>query len=178
MASWVVVGSIVTSTVVTLLLVALAAMLFRTYRSEPSGGVNTDGLDSGEFSLARYEPMGKLLADEDFLFLAAQPGYRPEIGAKLRRERRQIFRLYLRELSHDFHRLHAEARRMVADSTADQSELVALLLRQQLAFWRGMAAIEVRLAFGPSSAVDARPLIESIEAMSIALARVSVPVAV
>jgi len=159
-------------------MLALAAMLFRTYRSEPGGEMNSERLDSDEFSLARYEPMGKLLADEDFLFLAAQPGYRPEIGAKLRRERRQIFRLYLRELSHDFHRLHAEARRMVAASTADQSELVTLLLRQQLAFWRGMAAIEVRLAFGRLSVVDARGLIESIEAMRVALARFSVPVAV
>jgi uncharacterized membrane protein len=178
MANWVVIGSIATGASVALLLVALAAMLFRSYRSEPSGGVNSEGLDSDQFSLAGYEPMGKLLAEEDFLFLAAQPGYRPEIGANLRRERRRIFRLYLRELSRDFHRLHAEARRMVAASAADQSELVALLLRQQLAFWRGMAAIEVRLALGRLSAVDARGLIQSIEAMRVALARLSVPVAV
>jgi hypothetical protein len=178
MASWAVVGSIVTSIAVTLLLLALAAMLFRAYRREPGGGVNGEGLDSDQFSLARYEPMGKLLADEDFLFLAAQPGYRPEIGTELRRERRRIFRLYLRELSGDFHRLHAEARRMVSASTSDQSELVALLLRQQLAFWRGMAAIEVRLALGGLIAVDAQGLIESIEAMRVALARLSVPVAV
>ena len=178
MANWVVIGSIVTGTSVASLLLVLAAMLFRAYRGAPGAGVNSEGLDSDQFSVARYEPMGKLLAEEDFLFLAAQPGYRPEIGAKLRRERRRIFRLYLRELSHDFHRLHAEARRMVSGSTADQSELVSLLLRQQLAFWRAMASIEVRLVFGRLSAVDAPGLIESIEAMRVALARLSVPVAV
>jgi hypothetical protein len=177
MASWVVVGSIATGTFVTLLLLALAAMLFRAYRSERGGGVNSEGLDSDQFSLARYEPMGKLLAEEDFLFLAAQPGYRPEIGAKLRRERRRILRLYLRELSRDFHHLHAEARRMVAASTADHSELVTVLLRQQLAFWRGMAGIEVRLALGGLGTVDVRGLIEAVETMRVALARLSVPVA-
>src|SRR5215471_20655160 len=103
MVSWVFIGSVVSGTSVALLLLTLWATRWRAYRSDVDGQLEAG---SDEFSLARYEPMGRLLAEEDFVFLAAQPGYRPEIGAKLRRERRQIFRLYLRELSRDFHRLH------------------------------------------------------------------------
>ncbi len=159
---------------VALLLAALASMRWRAYRtgtdSEPEG-------ESGGFSLARYEPMGRLLSEEDFLFLAAQPGYRPEIGARLRGERRRIFRRYLRELARDFHRLHAEARRMVANSTAEHSELVGMLLRQQVTFWRGLVAIEVRLALGGVGLgkVDVRGLVEAIEGMRLELARFSAP---
>lgn len=172
MTSWVVIGWMITGGSVALLLAALAAMRWRAYWSEP----DHEG-EPGEFSLARYRPMERLLAEEDFLFLAAQPGYRPEIGAKLRRERRRIFRLYLRELTRDFHRLHADARAMVADSTAEHSELVGVLLRQQLTFRLGLAAIELRLALGGLGLgkVDVRGLVEAIEAMRLDLARFSAP---
>jgi len=153
---------------VALLLAAVAAMRWHAYRREPDheGG-------SGEFLLSRYRLMERLLAGEDFLFLAAQPGYRPEIGAKLRRERRRIFRLYLRELAGDFRRLHAEARRMIANSTAEHSELVGVLMRQQLTFRFGLAAIELRLALNGLGLglVDVRGLVDSVEAMRLDLAR-------
>jgi hypothetical protein len=131
----------------------------------------------GRFSLARYQPMARLLAEEDFVFLAAQPGYRPEIGAKLRRDRRRIFRLYLRELAFDFRRLHAEARGMVAESGEQHSEIVGLLVRQQVIFWRGMAAVELRLMahWAGIGNVDVRGLVEAVEAMRLDLARFSGP---
>src|SRR3982074_1379023 len=65
--------------------------------------------EKAEFSLDRYQPMGRLLGDEDLLFLKSQPGYRPEIGARWKRQRRQIFRFYLNELKGDFRHLHAQA---------------------------------------------------------------------
>jgi hypothetical protein len=138
--------------------------------------------ETAGFSLARYEPMARLLLEEDFLFLASQPGYRPEIGAKWRRERQRIFRLYLRDLAQDFQRLHAEARAVVADSRAESSELVGVLMRQQIAFWRAMAGIELRLwmnQLGLGKAgltkAGARGLVESIEAMRRDLARFAAP---
>jgi len=172
MTSWQVIGWMITGGSVALLLAALTAMRWRAYRSEPD---HEDGF--GEFSLARYRPMEQLLAEEDFLFLAAQPGYRPEIGAKLRRERRRIFRLYLRELTRDFQRLHADARSMVADSTAEHSELVGVLLRQQLTFRLRLAALKLRLALGGLGLgkVDVRGFVEAIEAMRLDLARFSAP---
>jgi hypothetical protein len=130
------------------------------------------------FSLARYEPMARLLGEEDFLFLASQPGYRPEIGAKWRRERRRIFRLYLAELAQDFQRLHREARAVVADSREEYSELVGVLMRQQLTFWLAMLGIELRLWLDRTGVhkVDARRLVESIEAMRLDLARFAGPI--
>jgi len=125
------------------------------------------------FSLERYQPMVHLLSDDDLVFLAAQPGYRPDIGAKLRRERRRIFRLYLRDLARDFHGLHAQARKLVADSPAEHTELVAVLMRQQMAFWSAMLAVEMRLLTGRIGLgkLDVRALMESIEAMRLDLAR-------
>jgi hypothetical protein len=138
---------------------------------------NSDSIVSEGFSLERYEPMAGLLSEEDFVFLAAQPGYKPEMGAKLRRERRRIFRLYLRELAQDFHGLHREARALVAESPEQHSELVGLLMRQQVAFWRAIAALEMRLAASRLhlANVDVRGLLESIEAMRLDLARVAAP---
>ena len=171
MTGWVILGWIVTAGSVALLLTALAAMRLQSRLKR------TNEERESEFSLARYEPMARLLSEEDFLFLSAQPGYRPEIGARLRRERRRIFRLYLRELTRDFHTLHARARRMVAHSSAEHSELVGLLMRQQVIFWRGLLAIELRLALSALGlgTVDVRGLVEAIEAMRLDLARFSGP---
>src|SRR5579862_7271657 len=118
MTGWIVIAGVITGGAILLLLAILITLRVRTYRQDREED------DTGEFTLARYQPMERLLAEEDFLFLASQPGYTPEIGAKLRRERRRIFRLYLRELAHDFLHLHAEARRMVADSKAEHADLV------------------------------------------------------
>jgi arginyl-tRNA synthetase len=152
------------------LLILLAARLL-AYRAESS--VVRNGNETAEFSLARYEPMTRLLAEDDFEFLSAQAGFRPEIGAKLRRRRKQILRLYVRELAADFHRLHAAARRIAAESPADHAALVAILMRQQLTFWRAMAMLEVRLMI-PGMTVDVRGLVEAVEGMRVDLAQATI----
>jgi hypothetical protein len=132
--------------------------------------------DQVEFTMARYEPMAQLLNGEDLQFLKAQPGFRPELGKKFSQERRRIFRLYLQELAHDFHRLHAHARAVVGSLPADQSPLVGLLMRQQLRFWYEMIAIETRLSLGMVEAcsIHARQLVEAIATMHAEISRVSV----
>lgn len=132
--------------------------------------------DQAEFALARYEPMARLLSDEDLLFLEAQPGFRPELGRKFSRERRRIFRLYLQELAQDFHRLHAHARVVVASLPADHSPLVGLLMRQQVRFWYEMLAVEARLSFGMLGAgsIHARRLVEAVAAMHAEISRATV----
>ena len=124
--------------------------------------------------------MARLLAEEDLIFLAAQPGYRPEMGTKLRRERRRIFRLYLRELARDFRDLHRQARSLVAESPAEHSELVGVLIRQQFMFWGAIGAIELRLAASRwnLATVDVRGLLEAMEAMRLDLARITAPIPV
>jgi hypothetical protein len=132
--------------------------------------------DPAEFSIARYEPMARLMSDEDLVFLKSQPGFRPEIGRKFSRERRRIFRLYLQELAGDFHRLHAHARAIVSTLPADNSPLVGMLLRQQVRFWYEMAAIEMRLSceWMPASPVHVRGLVDALATMHAEISRVTV----
>ena len=136
--------------------------------------------ESGGFSLDRYQSMGRLLAEEDLIFLKSQPGYRAEIGARWKRERRRIFRLYLAELKADFRKLHAQARELVAGSEADSAALVEVLMKQQFAFAMATTALEFRLALQwiGIGRVDIRPLVELIETMRIDLAQRTAPHAV
>ena len=172
MTVWVAGGWVVTvgSLVV---LCATIAWFWSQRRGKQAG----DCSESGGFSIARYQPMEHLLSGEDFAFLASQTGYQREIGARWKRERRRIFRLYLHELKRDFQRLHAEARVMAANAGAESAELVGILMRQQFAFWRALAGLKLRLALRAAGIgkVEVRPLIELLEAMRVDLARFSAP---
>jgi hypothetical protein len=133
-------------------------------------------LNQVEFSIARYEPMARLMSDEDLLFLKAQPGFRPEIGKKFRRDRRRIFRMYLTELACDFQRLHVHARAIAANLPADQSALIGLLIRQQLRFRYEMIAVQLHLSFDWTGAVSiqARGLIDALANMQAEISRATV----
>lgn len=133
-----------------------------------------------EFSLDNYSPMERLFAEEDLAFLRTQPGYRPEMGARWKRERHRLFRLYLAELKDDFRRLHARARALVAHSDADSSALVGVLMRQELTFMSAVVGLELRLLLQRAGVgkVDAAPLIELLEAMRLDLAYRTAPHAV
>lgn len=126
-----------------------------------------------DFSAARYEPMARLLSAEDLLFLQSQPGFRPEMAKKFTRERRRIFRLYLQELARDFHRLHAQARDIVASLPADHAPLVGMLIRQRARFWYEMTAIECSLSFNwmGSSVTHMRGLIDALAVMHAEISR-------
>ena len=169
--AWVVtVGSL------TVLLWVLTRMLLRRRR-------NAATLDSDEtdgFSLDRYQPMERLMAEEDLAFLKSQPGYRPEMGVRWKRERRRIFRMYLAELKADFRKLHAHARELVAGSEADSAALVEVLMKQQFTFMMATTALEFRLALQwiGIGRVDVAPLIQLIEAMRLDLAQRTAPHAV
>ncbi|MEO8053059.1 MAG: hypothetical protein ABI833_21845 [Acidobacteriota bacterium] len=141
---------------------------------------STAALDSDEtadFSLDRYQPMGRLMGEEDLVFLKSQGGFRAEMGVRWKREGRRIFRLYLAELKADFCRLHAHARQLVADSGADSAGLVEVLMKQQATFLMATTALEFRLALQRIGIgkVDVRPLIELIETMRVDLAQRTAP---
>lgn len=121
--------------------------------------------------------MAALLADDDLAFLQAQPGYRAAIGARWKRERRRLFRLYLQELKSDFRGLHAQAREMIAQSGAESAGLVEVLLKQQMIFLRATVALEFRLALQAMGIgrVDVVPFMQLIEAMRVDLARRTAP---
>jgi hypothetical protein len=131
---------------VVIALVALVFVcLFRRLIS-PNGDAQPSLEWCNRFSIDRYRPMERLFSDTDFGFLAAQPGYAPQISKKLRAERRRVFRHYLRCLSRDFDRLHAAAKFLLLHSPQDQPELASALLRQRLVFRYALLAVHCRLA--------------------------------
>ena len=121
--------------------------------------------------------MAGLLADDDLVFLKAQPGYCAAMGAQWKRERRRIFRLYLRELKNDFRLLHLQARELVAQSGADSAGLVEVLMKQHMIFLRATTALEFRLALQAMGIgkVDVAPFMQLIEAMRADLAQRMAP---
>jgi len=136
-----------------------------------------DGGDRSEFSLARYEPMARLFSEEDLRFVEAQPGYTPEMGREFRRERRRIFRSYLRELAGDFNRLHTRARAIAASLPAEHSALVGSLMRLQCRFWYEMAVLRLSLSLGwmGMRTIHVGGLVHAVVSMQAEVSRLSAP---
>lgn len=131
---------------------------------------------SSGFSMERYDPLTRLLANSDLAFVTQKSGC-PEIAARWSSARRRIIRLYLKDLAVDFRRLHADARALVAESPAQNAELVNVLMKQQLVFWREMAGVELWLTaswlgLGRGSAGR---LVAAIAAMQAEIARAITP---
>ncbi|MBL8178696.1 MAG: hypothetical protein JNK48_28740 [Bryobacterales bacterium] len=115
----------------------------------------------------RLRPMERLLREEDFAFLAGQPGYRPEIGKQLRLRRLALFRAYLAELSAEFHDLHRKLRLLALYAPTDRTDLARVLMEQRMLFGYRMMEIELRLMlfrFGMKP-VDVSGLVEMVETM-------------
>jgi hypothetical protein len=153
--SWIFAGTLVPSGLAAtafaaLLLAVWMTVRLRSYRSNRVVDLPS-GVGQGALPPSTYGFMS-LLSDEDFDFLASLPGYKPEIGKKLRRHHERILRLYLRELAREFHSVHAEAREIVATAGAEHAPTVGLLLRQQVVFWQSMARIELSFAVPSLSA--------------------------
>lgn len=147
------------------LLTALFALLFHALLSRPDQTACTlEWLDS--FSLENYAPMQRLLDRADVVFLASQPGYRPEVGKRLMAERRRIFRGYLQLLIGDFNRLIALGKLMLVYAPEDRPQLAKALWRQQYSFCFGVCRIYCELALYPLGwSVDVHDLIEALQTM-------------
>jgi hypothetical protein len=129
-------GLVLGSGLAAVVLLAGLAVIIRRLSMPAAAAFNADLVDS--FSLASYGPMERLLTKEDSEFLASLPGYRPSTGQALRRERRRIYRAYLRALSRDFHMLHSQARCLLRDMQQDRPDLVVALVKQSLLFEWGL----------------------------------------
>lgn len=101
----------------------------------------------GQLSIERYRPMMRLLDRRDIEFLRAQPGFTPGMLRRLRMQRCQIFRGYLRSLSADFRRVCAAIRLLMLYSRHDRPDLAGLLLRHQVKFASSCLAVQLRLLF-------------------------------
>ena len=79
--------------------VAMFAIYCRLFRVRARLPVTAEWID--ELSVDGYQPMMRLLENDDIRLLRAQPGFTRQMAAKLRRERCRVFRSYLRCLNSD-----------------------------------------------------------------------------
>jgi hypothetical protein len=125
------------------LAVALFLLVRKTAFSGSSLPLTAEWID--ELSIERYRPMMRLLDGGDLEFLKSQPGFTPRMAAKLRVQRCQIFRGYLRCLSGDFQRVCAAIKVLMLQSQHDRPDLAGVLIQHQIMFASGMAAVYFRL---------------------------------
>jgi hypothetical protein len=153
-----------------------AILLFRRLVAGPKTlPVSVDWIS--ELSASRYRPMERLLSEDDYRYVAGQPGCDRQQLRALRSERRRMFRGYLACLKRDFGQISAALRLMLTYSSVDRPDLATLLYKQQALFAYGMVAVEWRLflhACGIGS-VDVRDLLKAVESMHLEL-RQMIPV--
>ncbi|MSV30564.1 MAG: hypothetical protein EXQ52_17745 [Bryobacterales bacterium] len=148
---------------------------FVSWKAAPSGPVGN--LD--DFSAARYQPMERLLAENDYSFLAAQRGLDPKVAKRLRGDRRRIFRGYLREMHRDFARVYGMLSELMLHSTEDRPDLAVAMLRQKWSFTTALARVEVRLfvhQFGLGS-IEVSELLRAMDTLSAELRHFAMPAA-
>ncbi len=124
-----------------------------------------------ELSTERYRPMMRLLDGEDLEFLRSQPGFTPRMANKLRVQRCQIFRGYLRCLNADFGRVCAAIKVLMLQSRNDRPDLATALLRYQASFACGILMVQFRLFLyrWGLCAVDVTSLVRMFDVMRMEL---------
>jgi hypothetical protein len=120
------------------------------------------------FSANRYRPMLRMLSEDDPGFLRLQ-GLDKTAIRRIRRERRQIFRVYLGNLIRDFNLLHEAARLVLLMSEVDRPDLSARLIRTRVEFQRAVLAVRVRLFLHSLglAGVDVRELVGALESVHV-----------
>jgi len=156
-------------------LVGVAPVLRKLFKKTAIEDITPEWIES--FSVDRYRPMMGLLSEEDFDFLARQPGFDASIYRKLRRERLDIFYQYFSRLILDYKKLHTTARYFIAQCEQDQSELAQKLIRMWLAF--ALSALRVQykclMCRAGVGTVEARLLIVKLQQMSAQLGSLALP---
>ena len=152
--------------IVVAFLIAAFGLLFRQLASRSDNQASTAEWFEN-FSLDSFAPMERLLDRSDFEFLSQQPGYHPEIGARLLKERKKLFLGYLRLLIGDFNQLLRIARLMIVYSAEDRSEFAKVLWRQQTTFYFAVCAVRLRVALYPLgwTSLDVSRLMQALENM-------------
>jgi hypothetical protein len=167
--------AIAISLLATLALVSVLAYLIRKVGSAGKAlPVTSEWID--DLSLDRYRPMLRMLDGSDIAFLRSQPGFTPDMAKKLRTQRTQIFRGYLRSLETDFGRVCAAIKLVMLQSKYDRPELAESLLRQQVTFACAMLSVRGRLCLYSLgvSGVEVSKLVNIFDCMRLEL-RTMVP---
>lgn len=114
---------------------------FLLFRGEQPG---SDWLN--EFDLSRYDVFENLFHPRDFEFLRSQPGYTPELAARLKADRLKIAESYLSQLERDVRLLLTFANRAAAQSGADHDQFSAFLLKQEAKFTWNLLNLRMHIA--------------------------------
>lgn len=124
-----------------------------------------------DLSLDRYRPMLRMLDSGDIKFLRSQPGFTPSMATKLRAQRTQIFRGYLKSLEADFARVCSAIKLIMVQCKNDRSELAETLIRQQISFACLMLGVRLRLLFYSLGicGVDVTQLVKLFDSMRLEL---------
>lgn len=124
-----------------------------------------------DLSLDRYRPMLRMLDTGDIEFLRSQPGFTPSMATKLRAQRTQIFRGYLKSLESDFARVCSAIKLVMWHSNHDRPELAEALIRQQITFACTMLMVRVRVQLYSLGicGVDVTELVKLFDSMRLEL---------
>jgi hypothetical protein len=164
-------GLLATGTLITKLVLRYHRVSSGASLEETPAGGSTSG------SRTRNQVMARLSSEQDLAYFRSIPGLSPTLAAKLeaqlKKDQRRIYRLYLQEIAVDFNRLHRSARALLAEAPAEHADLVGVLARQQFAFWRAMAVVELRLSLQWSGVpqIDLKSLQGSLDGLRLALAQ-------
>jgi len=127
-----------------LALVSVLAYLIRKVGFGSNGlPVTSEWID--DLSLDRYRPMVHMLDGGDIALLRSQPGFTSDMANKLRTQRTQIFRGYMRNLEADFGRVCSAIKVVMVQSQHDRPELAEALVRQQVTFACAMLSVRARV---------------------------------
>jgi hypothetical protein len=126
-----------------------------------------------ELSIDRYRPMMRLLDHSDIDFLRSQPGFSPDMATRLRVQRCQIFRGYLRCLNSDFKRVCSAINMLMLQSTHDRPDLASILVHSRITFACGLLNVNVRVFFyrWGLGDVDVTSLVKTFDSMRLELRR-------
>jgi hypothetical protein len=151
------------------LILATVAVLRRLGSADCTLPVTAEWID--ELSTDRYRPMMRLLDSREIEFLGSQAGFTTKMGSRLRAQRCQIFRGYLRCLDMDFQRVCTALKLVLVHSGQDRPDLSAVLVHHQIMFASGLLAAHFRLflyRWGICT-VDVNQLMRIFDAMRIEL---------
>jgi hypothetical protein len=153
----------------------IVRIVVKLYRNYSAHETPVDWLT--RFSVAHYDPMPVLLAEDDFAFLSRQPGFDLSLYKKLRRERLRIFRQYLNRIIADYNRLHAAARVLIAETQHDQSDAIRRLFSLRFKFGLAVFRAEANylLCCVGFRTLGARTLVLRLEELSVEVIALAQP---
>jgi hypothetical protein len=98
-----------------------------------------------DFNFSRYETLTHLFHPEDYKFLESQPGYTPELSARLRSERLEIAKAFLEQLEHDARLLINFANQSMASADDDAGNFSGFILKREIQFGITLAILRFQL---------------------------------